>query len=197
MLILASSAKGTPVLSLQASASIADLADPIIDPETLQVLAFFVDSSLIEENADVLMTRDIREFSFRGAVIDGISDLVDPNDIVKLKHILSLNFALPGLKVKTESGRKLGTLSDFTFNTDTYDVMQLIVTPGRFSSLLSGELTISRNQITKIDDYTVTVQDSVEKVTAPVVDTSEPVLGFTNPFRRPEPAPAEAKLKED
>ena len=73
------------------------------------------------------MTRDIREASPDGLIIDSIDRLVSEGDVVRLDEVMSLNFDLLGLKVVTQDKKKLGKVVDYTLDAMSFSVYQLIV----------------------------------------------------------------------
>ena len=179
MLITASRLIGTPILSVQASAKIAEVAEPIIDPDTLKIIAFRVISPLVR-TANILDAKSIREYSNYGMVVDSIEEFVEPDDIVKISNILKLNFALPGLKVETKKGSKLGKVIDYTVTDNDFVVQQIIVKRPIVKSFVDPTLTISRKEIVEITDYE-------EKVIKARAEKEDFVPNFVNPFRNHEP----------
>ncbi|MBR3253777.1 hypothetical protein IKF86_00820 [Candidatus Saccharibacteria bacterium] len=185
MLITASRLIGTPILSVQASAKIAEVAEPIVDPDTLKIIAFRVISPLVR-TANILDVKSIREYSNYGMVVDSIEEFVEPDDIVKISNILKLNFALPGLKVETKKGSKLGKVADYTITDNDFIVQQIIVRRPIVKSFIDPTLTISRKEITEITDYKIIVKDE-EKTIKARAEKEDFVPNFVNPFRNHEP----------
>lgn len=171
-------------MSLQVGAPIAQLSSAVIDPSNLNIVAYSLSGGLVNNRPEnYLRTADIREFSPIGMIIDSIDDLVDPNEIIKIRDILKLNFHLIGHKVVTKKGKKLGKVSDFTIDSATFSIYQLIVQRPLFSGLTDPELTINRSQIIEIDDYKVVIKNDQEEVHVPATkQTITP--DFINPFRK-------------
>ncbi len=194
MLIIGSRLVGTSILSIQAGGSIGYLAEPIINPDNLKILAFIASGPLIPKSANILDAKSIREYSPLGVVIDSIDELVTPDDIVKIQKILALNFKLTGLKVETKKGSKLGHVTDFTVTDDNFTVQQIIVKRPILKSFVDPELTISRKEIIEITDYKIIVKDE-EKTLKSRAEKEDFVPNFVNPFRKTEQdyAPADTK----
>ena len=102
MLVYNSQLIGTPVLSVQASGPIAQITSPIVNPDNLKILAFKLDGPIINTTNYILDVKSVREYSHLGMVIDDNDELVGPEDVVKIKEVLDLNFNLIGLKVETK-----------------------------------------------------------------------------------------------
>ena len=194
MLILGSKLLDQSILSLQVGGQIASTLEPIIDPSNLKIIAYTLSGPLIDKSPEnVLLTNDIREFSRMGFIIDSIDDLVDPNEIIKLKNILKLNFKLIGHRVETVKSKKIGKVIDFTVDSSTFSIYQLVVKRPALKALNDPELTINRSQIVEIDDDKVVIKNEEETVKAPVVTKEQFSPDFINPFRKEKsPTPAEA-----
>ena len=192
MLLLGERLLGTPVMSLQVGTKIATTVEPIIDPRNLIILGYEVDGPLLESHPKVIRIADIRELSDIGMIIDSSDELVDLDDVIKIKEVLSLNFTLIGMKVVDERGRKLGKVEDYILDTDSFVIQQLSVKGGILSSLSSTGHMIHRSQITEISDTVITVKSTDKKLTS--LETKGDIhRTYTNPFRKPtEPQPETA-----
>lgn len=185
-----------PVLSVQDSGRIGTLSFPVIDPDTLKIVAFRVHGAMNDEGGNLLDVRSIREHSEYGVVIDSRDELVLDSDIMKLEKILALNFDLLGLKVESKKGTKLGRIIDYAVTADNFSVQQLIVKRPTLKSFLDPELTIPRSEIVEITDDKVIVKDE-EKTIKERAMNEDFIPNFVNPFRKTEPAHSPAELDDD
>jgi len=189
MLISGTKLVGCPVLSLHVSGEIARVTEPIVDPNSLKIIGFKVGGKMIrDEVGDVLPVTSVREFSRMGMIVDSIDELVQAEDIMKISKILQLNFALPGLKVVTRKGTKLGKVTDYVVDMSTWYIHQVIVQRPFMKAFFDPELTIARNKIVEVTDYEVIIKDEHEKVKSKVekVNTTDFIPNFVNPFREPQ-----------
>lgn len=189
MLIYSSRLIGTPILSMQSAGPIGTITAPIVDPNSLKILAFYVAGPLIRNGANILDVKSIREYSSYGCVIDAIDELVTKDDVIKISKIIDLNFFLTDLKVETKKGTKLGKVSDFTVTDTDFTIQQIVVKRPLVKSFLDPELTIPRSEIVEITDYKVIVKDE-EKTIQKKATTEDFVPNFVNPFRKSESAHA-------
>lgn len=193
MLINGSHLIGFQVLSLHVGGEIARVSEVIINPDTLKVIAFRVEGPLVgrDEVGDILPVDSIREVSALGFIIDSIDELVDGEEIVRIKEVLALNFTLPGLKVVTKKREKLGKVSEYIVIAEDWQIYQLIVQRPLMKSFLDPELTISRSRIVEVNDYEVIVCSEKERTkTKAKADTpADFIPNFVNPFREPDFAP--------
>ncbi len=197
MLVYHSRLIGTPVLSVQAGGAVAKLSDPIVNPDNLKILGFFLAGPMVDVTNNILDVSSIREYSNYGAVIDNADEFVGSEDVVKIKKILNLNFDLIGLRVETKKGTHLGKIIDFTATSDNFAIQQIIVKRPTFKSFIDPELTIHRREIVEITDDKVIVKDE-EKVLKARAEKEDFVPNFVNPFRNPEQdfAPAQTKTPD-
>lgn len=198
MLVYHSRLIGAPVLSVQAGGAVAKLSDPIVNPDNLKILGFFLAGPMVDATNNILDASSIREYSNYGAVVDNADEFVSREDVVKIKKILALNFDLIGLKVETKKGTHLGKIIDFTATSDNFAIQQIIVKRPTFKSFIDPELTIHRREIVEITDDKVIVKDE-EKVLKARAEKEDFVPNFVNPFRNPEQdfAPAQTKTPDD
>ncbi len=200
MLIHGSKLLGCPILSLHVGSRIAEVAELIVDPDTLKIIAIRVSGPLVGREMDeILPVKSIREFSRLGLIVDSADEFVEPDAIVQVAKVLKLNFSLLNLKVETKKGAKLGKVTDFTLSPEYWQVQQIIVQRPLLKSFLDPELTISYREIVEIDDYRIIIKDEKGKPKAPA--RTKAAAGFTpnfiNPFREPDFAaePSETNSK--
>lgn len=183
MLIDADKLIGYPVVSLHMGGQIAEPVYLIVDPDKLKLVAMqVVGPEVGMETGDLLQTKDVREFSDMGMIIDSIDELVNDTDVIRLRKVLELNFDLIGMKVETKKGTKLGKVVNYTVNPETWEVQQIIVQRPLMKSFIDPELTIGRSEIVKIDDYKIIVKDEEAKIRKNAAN-QDFVPNFINPFR--------------
>ncbi len=186
-----------PVLSLHVGGEIARTKQAIIDPEDLKIIAYTLEGAIIQNDPEVgniLDLADVRELSEKGFIVDSADVFTTREDVVKLDEIMSLDFNLVGLKVVDQRGKKLGKIVDYTIDSGSFMVYQLIVQRPVMSSFIDPQLTINRSQIVEIDDFKVTIKHSTSqvKVKKPKEEPKEEfVPNFSNPFRKPDYAPSD------
>lgn len=193
MLVIGSGMINDPVLSLHVGGQVADTISAVIDPENLKIMAYVVDGPAIKndpELGDILDTNDIREVSHDGLIIDSTDVFINREDVMRLDEVMGLNFDLIGLKVVTPKGKKIGKVVDYTVDSTSFMVYQLIVQkPMGLATFGEPQLTINRSQILEIDDYTVTIKHEHEQVKVKEKKTEEAVeeapREYVNPFRKP------------
>lgn len=178
---------GVPVMSLQTSAPIAQTSALVIDPRQLKVVAFYLAGPRLDVNPAILNVSDIREIGSMGFIVDSADVIMAPDDLVRLKDVLEINFQLDGKPVITQSGKKIGSVANFTLDSTTLYIVKLHVQPGLWQSFKNTELLIDRTQVVSVSDQEVVVKDLSDKEKATEHATSSPIL--ENPFRR---APVES-----
>jgi len=142
--------------------------EPIMNPNNLKVEGFrCIDQ--FDNRELILVTQDIRDHIKDGFVIDDHEVLVEPEELVRLKDVLKLNFILLGKPVYTDKKKRLGKVVDYAVDNETLYVQKLYVSQTILKSLNAGQLTIDRSQIVEITDRRVIVKDPLQGVkdTAP------------------------------
>ncbi len=196
MLMVGSSMTNFPVLSLHVGSEVARTKQAIIDPENLKIIAYTLEGAIIQndpEIGNILDLADVREISDKGLIVDSADVFTTREDVVKLDEIMSLDFNLVGLKVVDQRGKKIGKIVDYTIDSGSFMIYQLIVQRPVMSSFIDPQLTINRSQIVEIDDFKVTIKHSTSqvKVKKQKEVKEEFIPNFTNPFRKPDYAPSD------
>ena len=202
MLVIGSTMIGNAVLSLHVGGSIGFTKSAIIDPENLNIIAYVIEGSVFKKGqgvGNILDINDVRELSREGFIVDSSDVLVNREDFLRVDEVMKLNFNLVGLKVVTKDGKKLGKVVDYTFDSNSFMIYQLIVQrPMGFASINDPQLTINRSQIVEINDYEVIIKHDKEQVKVKKetkkATKEEFAPNFVNPFRKPNYAPDEASV---
>lgn len=191
MLIFGSDLKGKAVLSLHTSTPIATIDNPVINPYNLKIMAFKLTGPRLDEpDNSYLLVQDIREVSPIGFIVNSSDEIVAPNDIIKLKETIELEFSLLDNKVVSKKGSKLGKVINYTLDMATMTVEQLLVERPFFKAFVDPELMIHRSKIIEITNEQIVIKDETEKpkIKQTVKEKIEPVGEFVNPFRK-DPKP--------
>lgn len=177
MLMLNNSFVNMPVMSLQIGNQLGSTSDPIIDPRKLQIMAFKVAGPRIFEES-VLHTSDIREVGPLGLIVNSADDIMTlDHDLVRLNEVISLNFSLVGKSVIDDSGKKLGKVSEFSVETDSFIIKKIHVSQSIMKNIGNSALIIDRSQIKEITDKSIIVRSASVK-------ESTGLSQILNPFRR-------------
>ncbi len=163
MLELSAKLLNRAVLSLRTGGQVATALEPIINPNNLKIEGFYCDDRF-EKRKLILLTQDIRERNERGFVVNDHEVLVEPEDLVRLKKVLEIQFTLVGKPVVTASKQRLGKVSDYAVDDEALYVQKLYVTQGLVKSLAGGSLSVDRNQIIEITDKKIIVQDLLKPI---------------------------------
>jgi sporulation protein YlmC with PRC-barrel domain len=185
VLILSKRMYNTPIMSLQTGDELARTREALIDPRTLDILAYRLSGSHLERPSSMILTRDIREFGSIGIIIDSSDEIIDERDVIKIKKIADLDFRLIGMNVKQKDGKHIGKVHDYALDARTFNIQQLYVKQSIFRSLNTHEVIINRSQILEITNTEIIVRSA--SVQEKVVPAAPEESGFTNPFRRTAP----------
>lgn len=166
MLQLSESLLNKPVMSLRTGQPIATALEPIINPNNLKIEGFFCEDRFSKKEL-VLLYQDIRDVLPQGFVVDDQDVLVDPDDLVRLRDIIKLNFKLLDKPVVTLSKDRVGKVSDYATEVETMYIQKLYVSQSLLKSFTGGSLGIDRNQINEITDKRVIINDLLKTAPAP------------------------------
>lgn len=184
MLLLNKSLINTPVMSLQSGGQLGSTVATVIDPRKLQIVALYVAGPRIHE-VSVLHTSDIREVGPLGLIVNDADDIMPVGeDLVRLQEVIAMRFELIDKTVLDDTKKKLGKVTEYTVDSDSFMVKKLHVGQSVFKNLSNSSLLIDRSQIVEVTDKTIVVRS------ASVPETSG--LGqLINPFRKSSSLSAE------
>jgi sporulation protein YlmC with PRC-barrel domain len=165
MLRLSNNYINRSILSLRNGGVIGNAVTPVINPNNLKIEGWYSENSY-EKGTYVLPTSEVRESINKGLVVDDHEALTHPDDMIRLKDVISLEFELIGKTVVTESKHKIGKISDYAVEDSSYYIQKLYVDPPIVKSLTSDQKIIDRNQIVEITDKKIIVRDLDIKVKA-------------------------------
>lgn len=158
MLLLSKSLLNQPILGLQTGGQLATASSLIINPNNLKIEGFYCQDRF-SKNQLILLTQEIRDVIPQGIVVDDHEALSDPEELVRLKQILDLQFELLGKTVVTISKERLGKVNDFAADSATLYIQKLYVGQSLFKSLTGGQLSIDRNNIVEITNRKIVIDE--------------------------------------
>lgn len=154
-----------PILSLRTGSEIATALGPIINPNNLKIEGFYC-SSKFEKNPLVLLAQDIRDTLPQGFVVNDQDVLASPDELVRLKEVLSTGFEVIDKTVYTVNKKRLGKINDYAVDSETLYIQKLYVGQSLLRSLSGGQLSVDRSQIVEITDKKIVIQDPQQPVKA-------------------------------
>jgi uncharacterized protein YrrD len=158
MLQLSALLTNRPLLSLRTSSQIGTVLGPIINPNNLQVEAFYCQANFTNRQL-ILLEQDIRDIIAQGFVVNDQDALSEPDDLVRLQTTLQLNFQLLGKPVVTSTGSHIGKVSDFSTEIPSMFIKKLYVSQSIFKSLSNSNLGVDRSQIVEITRKKIVIND--------------------------------------
>lgn len=124
MIIEAKKLIGLPVAAMDVRAKVGVVSEVLIAPENGKLLGFLVKVPGFFAPQKALTVSDIKNWDPKGLVTDSFENIVDPDEIVRIKEVLDKKIILIGLKAKTQSGKNLGVVDNFLVDTETETVIK-------------------------------------------------------------------------
>lgn len=194
MLLLRDRLLNLPIMSLQTGTQVGTVIRHIIDPRRLNIIAFYCEGPLIDFNPAILHVSDIRELGSLGFIVDSSDNIMSPDGLVRLEEILEYKFELEDKQVVQEDGSKLGKITNYTVDSESFYIVKLHVKPTLLRSLGHAELLIDRTQISEINDKHIVVRNPDVHSEGPRKKSPMPVMD--NPFRKHIPEVHSLKKKK-
>ena len=191
MLLSGTQLVGIPVMSLQTGKELAVISQSVINPHNLSVIAYRIAGQHLDHDPSYLRTADIREIGGLGIIVDSSDEFIEPDDIITDKKIYDMEFELEGKHVVDDRRNKVGKVSDYIVDVDSFVVMQLVVKRPLLKSLTDDELIVHRSQIVEITDEKIVIKSGKVKAHAEVKESRH----YVNPFRQTNPQPEAARIE--
>ena len=166
MLQLANSITDLPVMSLRTGGMVAKAERPIVDPNNLKIVGWYCRDHFSKKEL-ILLSKDIRDIVPQGLAIDDYDVLSSPEELIRIKDVLELNFELIGKPVVTDTKRRLGKVSDYAADVSSFFIIKMYISQPIYKSPAGGQLSIDRSQIVEITPDHIVVRDVDEKVRSP------------------------------
>lgn len=166
MLQLSANLYDWPVLSLRSGNAVATAIEPIINPKFLKIEGFYCEDSRSGEQL-ILLSQDIREFSKQGFIVDDHDVLAEPEDLVRLRGVLELNFQLLKKPVETTTKTSVGKVGDYAVETTGMYVQKLYVSRPFWQNLAGGTLSVDRSQIVEVTNKRIVINDLLDTAPEP------------------------------
>jgi uncharacterized protein YrrD len=151
-------------MSLRTGGQVATTLSAIINPNNLKVEGFYVQDNRSKQRL-VLLYQDIRDIIGKGLVIDDHEVLTEPDELVRLKDVMKIDFELLGKQVVTVGKKRVGKVSDYAAETTTMYVQKIYVSQSIIKNFTGASLSIDRTQIVEITNKKIIIQDLEGKVT--------------------------------
>jgi hypothetical protein len=165
MLQLSTPLLNKSVLSLRTGSVIASIIGPIINPDNLKIEGFYCQDRFDKQQL-VLLYQDIRDILPQGYVVNDHDVLTEPEELVRLKKVMDLDFELIGKQVVIVGKEKVGKVSDYATETTTMYVQKIYVAQSIIKSLTGGSLSIDRTQINEITPRRIIINELMKNAPA-------------------------------
>lgn len=161
MLQLSASITNQSIMSLRTGAPVGTALKPIINPNNLKIEGWYCQDRFNKKQL-ILVSNDVRDIIQQGIVVNDHEVLAEPHEIVRLEHIMKLNFDLIGKPVVSQSKKKIGKVTDYAVELKSLYIIKLYVGQSLIKSLTGGSLMVDRTQIIEITNKKVVIQDPLQ-----------------------------------
>lgn len=165
MLQLSRTLIGRNVLSLRGGHVVGRTLSVIINPDSLKIEGLWC-APAEGKNQLVLLPLDIRDILPQGFVVNDHDALTSPEELVRLHKIMGYGYTPLGKQVIDETHTKLGKVSDYSWNTDSFYVQKIYVSQPLFKNILGGSKGIDRTQIQEVTPKKIIVDSTLDRLPA-------------------------------
>lgn len=145
MLKLLSTIVNHPLLSHRDGRSLTTLTSAVGDSANAKVVAYRVGGDQLVSTADILAYLD------EGVVVNDADAVQPAKELVRVMRLGDQRTNFIGLKVFTEQGKRIGTVTDVLIETNGHFVARLHVRPPFPARLFAGDRIIPRERIIRMN----------------------------------------------
>lgn len=166
-MVFAQKLQNVTIIGLSTGHQIGLATKPVMDWSCLKIVGFIC--TVGGDSNQLLLTQDLREYNTEVILVNSEDAFINASEVIRLQPLLESDFSLIGAGVKTESGNKLGQVSDYTFDPRSFEIQQLHLRRPWLRGLMAGGLVIHRRQIVEVTPPVIIVRDAYtrEHVAAP------------------------------
>jgi len=154
MLVELDQLQNLPVASMGDSAQIGHIEETLINPETGELVGFWVKTGGWFSPKRALSSRDVISYDPKAVVVSTADALVDATEIRPFQRVAQSKDKWIGKTVETENGEAIGKVRNLIVNTDLEMLAKIIVT-----STFGSERVISRDDIVNVTKQAITVKN--------------------------------------
>lgn len=162
MLKLSSAITDRSVLSIRTGTIVGQTSRTIINPNNLKIEGWFIKDKFNGKEL-ILTANDVRDIVLDGIIIDDYEVLSERSDLIRLEEVIKIKFNLIDKLVTTESGKRIGKISDFAVDADSLIIKKIYVAQNLIKNFSGGTITIDRTQIIEITDRRIIVEEPTEQ----------------------------------
>jgi len=155
MFLKASQILNKPVFAQKEEEQTGRVLEVIIDPQNGRLLGFLVVQPFLKPR--LVSEMDVSQILSEGLLINSVDSLIEPTEIVKVGEIIKEKIKILGAKAETESGKRLGRIEDFVFETQTRLMVKIYIRGGLFLP----SLILPAEGIVKIEKGRVVFADQI------------------------------------
>ncbi len=186
MQILQSDFCGKSIMSVHTGEQLCVVTGFVIHPDNLKIVLFITHASL-KKQPYYLLPSSIRFADSKRLIIDSAQSLSEFDELVRYQRDILNNYNPVKKRVVTQSGKKLGTVANFSFDNQHNFVQKLYVQAGFFKRFLQTQFVIDRSVIIETTKNTIVVKDTVEELPATIkspLTNKGPAKSLARPIKK-------------
>ena len=154
----ASSLLDAKVFVFQASGLVGKVTKLINNPNNLNIEVLEVEIN--PKIKRYVLTKDIKSVADKLIIIESTEDLSEKEDLIRQKQLIESGFSAIKCSVKTQDGKRIGKVKDYTIDINTYKTMKLHVSAPLMKRLLNERHIIDIKDVIKVEGKTIIVQNT-------------------------------------
>lgn len=150
-----------PVLDLETGEMLGEVVSWVVSPAQQKLAAFTLTKFGTWQKMKVVVPADIVEYAPKMIVVQSQAAVVAPDEIAGLAEFLKNRMELTGFRAETETGKLLGTVSDFVFDIIGSTIQQYYIQPPTILGRLASDWILPASRVVRIEKNRLVFPDDI------------------------------------
>lgn len=153
---------GGMVFGIQNGQEIGRISNFVVSSSDLKIIAYVVEPNFTKNNL-YLLPGDIRLMDGPKVLVNSEENLSEFDELIRFQHAITENYKIITSRVITSSGKRIGKVIDFMFDSEISYITKISVVPTLLKKLLVTNLLIDRADIVDTKPGLIIVKDNLVK----------------------------------
>lgn len=154
-----------PVLDLETGEMLGEIVSWVVNPSQQKLAAFTLTKFGAWQKMKVIVPADIVEYAPKMIVVQSQAAVIAPDEIAGLMELLKDRIEITGFRAETETGKLLGTVSDFVFDVIGSTIQQYYIQPPTVLGAITSDWILPANRVVRIEKNRLVFPDDILMVT--------------------------------
>jgi sporulation protein YlmC with PRC-barrel domain len=154
----ASNLIGASVFVFQERYSVGKVIKVVVNEHNLNIELLEVD--IPKSQKHYILTKDIKSTLDSLVIVESLQDLSESEDLIRQEELIKTGFSLIGAKIKTQEGKYIGKVKDFTIDYNSLKTLKLHATASLRRRILNERYIIDIKDVIEVKNKAVIIKNT-------------------------------------